>query len=123
MTTSKIKFILNDMETIISNNCIRGQLLNFLGRVNPIPRGLKYNLFHAGRGIYAPPMIYKKKKVFVQFLLHTPSTTKNRVTRQREGLYLKKQKNGGRFKIDECNMTGRISSIFCIFYLLALKWL
>ena len=22
---------------------------------NPIPRGLKYNLFHAGRGIYAPP--------------------------------------------------------------------
>ena len=23
--------------------------------LNPIPRGLKYNLFHAGRGIYAPP--------------------------------------------------------------------
>ena len=34
-----------------------------------------------------------------------------------------KTKNGGHFKIDECNMTGRISSIFCIFYLLALKWL
>ena len=23
--------------------------------INPISRGLKYNLFHAGRGIYAPP--------------------------------------------------------------------
>ena len=27
----------------------------FFGLFNPIPRGLKYNLFHAGRGIYAPP--------------------------------------------------------------------
>ena len=68
-------------------------------------------------------MISREKKVFVQFLLHTTSTTKNRLTRQKVGLYLKKQKNGGRFNIAECNMTGRISSIFCIFYLFALKWL
>ena len=90
-------------------------------------------LFHAGSdttystrgggGIYAPPMISRKKKVFAQFLLHTLRATKNRVTHQKAGLYLKKQKNGGRFKIAVCNMTGRISSIFCIFYLFALKWL
>ena len=100
--------------------------LRFWGNSLPI-----LTLFHAGSdttystrgGIYAPPMISRKKKVFVQFLLHTPSTTKNRLTRQKVGLYLKKQKNGGRFNIAECNMTGRISSIFCIFYLFALKWL
>ena len=74
------------------------------------------------RGAYMPPMISRKKKVFGQFLLHTLRATKNRVTHRKAGLYLKKQKNGGRFKIAECNMTGRISSIFCIFYLFALKW-
>ena len=33
----------------------------------------------------------------------------------REAIASKKQKNGGRFKIAECNMTGRISSIFAFF--------
>ena len=93
--------------------------------LNPIPRGLWYNLFHAGGGAYMPPLWFLgKKKVFAQFLLHTLRATKNRVTHQKAGLYLKKkQNNGGRFKIAVCNMTGRISSIFCIFYLFALKWL
>ena len=90
---------------------------------NPILRGIKSNLFYAGGGIYAPPMISRKKKFFAQFLLHTQTTIQNRVTHQKPGLYLEKQKNGGRFKIVRCNMTGRISSIFCIFYLFALKWL
>ena len=27
---------------------------------NLIPRGLKYNLFHAGRGIYAPPTTFRQ---------------------------------------------------------------
>merc|ERR1711873_103869 len=80
-------------------------------------------LFHAGSdttystrgggGIYAPSMISRKKKVFAQFLLHTLRATKNRVTHQKAGLYLKKQKIGGRFKIAVCNRSGRISSIFC----------
>ena len=69
--------------------------------------------FTRGGGIYAPPMISRKKKFFAQFLLHTQTTTQNRVTHQKPGLYLEKQKNGGRFKIAVCNMTGRISSIFC----------
>ena len=68
-------------------------------------------------------MISRKIKIFAQFLLHTQTTTQNRVTHEKLGLYLEKQKIGGRFKIAVCNMTGRISSIFCIFYLFALKWL
>ena len=98
-------------------------VINVPGSLNPILRGIKSNLFYAGGGIYAPPMISRKKKFFAQFLLHTQTTTQNRVTHQKPGLYLEKQKNGGRFKIAVCNMTGRISSIFCIFYLFALKWL
>ena len=51
-------------------------------------------LFHAGSDTtYSPPIISRKKKVFAQFLLHTPRAIKNRVTHQKAGLYLKKQKN------------------------------
>ena len=80
-------------------------------------------LFHAGSdttysmgGIYAPSMISRKKGFRPIPFAHPKSY-------QKAGLYLKIQKNGGRFKIAVCNMTGRISSIFCIFYLFALKWL
>ena len=76
-----------------------------------------------GGGHICPPYDFQEKKFFAQFLLHTQTTTQNRVTHQKPGLYLEKQKNGGRFKIAVCNMTRRISSIFCIFYLFALKWL
>ena len=61
----------------------------------------KSNIFYAGGGIYAPPMISRKKKFFAQFLLNTQTTTQNRVTHQKPGLYLEKQKNGSRFKITE----------------------
>ena len=81
------------------------QLTLFYAESNP-------TYFTRGGGIYAPPMISRKKKFFAQFLLHTQTTTQNRVTLQKPGPYLQKQKNGVRFKIAECNMTGRISSIF-----------
>ena len=91
--------------------------------INSTPCGLWYNLFHAGVGIYAHPMISREKKVFAEFILNTQSTTKI-------GLHTKKQvsisinkKNGGRFKIWWVRLGGVISSIFCIFYLLPLKWL
>ena len=55
-------------------------------------------LFHAGSDTtYSTG----KKKIFAQFLLHTLRAIKNRVTQQKAGLYLKKPKNGGRFKIGE----------------------
>ena len=84
--------------------------------VNPILRGIKSNLFYAGGGRHiCPPMISREKKFFAQFLLHTKTTTQNRVTHKKTDPYLKKQNNGGRFKIAQCNMTGRFSSIFAFF--------
>ena len=84
--------------------------------INPIPRGgLWYNLFHAGGGIYAPHRISMEKKVFTQFLLHTLRTTKNRVTNQKAGLYLKKQKMAAILKIAEWDMEERFRQYFAFF--------
>ena len=66
-----------------------------------------------------PPMISRGKKtffiIFAQFLLHTQTTTQNRVPHQNQ-LSTSKNKNGGRFKIAVGDMTGGVSSIFCIFF-------
>ena len=70
-----------------------------------------------------PPMISREKKtffiIFAQFLLHTQTTTQNRVPHQNQ-LSTSKNKNGGRFKIAVGDMTGGVSSIFCIFFFLLL---
>ena len=72
----------------------------------PLPTEVYLKLASKLGAYMPPPMISRKKKFFAQFLLHTQTTTQNRVTHQKPGLYLEQQKNGGRFKIAECNMTG-----------------
>ena len=96
-----------------------------INQFNPILRGIKSNLYKGGQGrvAYMPPLWFLGKKVFCPIPFAHSNNYQNRVTHQKPGLYLEKQKNGGRFKIAVCNMTGGISSIFCIFYLFALKWL
>ena len=62
-----------------------------------------------------PPMISREKKFLAQFLLQTQKTTQNRVTHRKPGLYLKKQKNGGRFKIAEWDMLDEFRQYFAFF--------
>ena len=62
-----------------------------------------------------PPLIS------AEFLLHTKTTTQNRLTHKKPDLYLKKKWRP--FQYHRVRYAGKILSIFCIFYLFALKWL
>ena len=93
--------------------------------INPILRGIKSNLFYAESNptYYAPLWFLKKKSFFAQFLLHTQTTTHNRVTHKKNRSLPQKTKKWVPFQNRQVKYAGRISSIFCIFYLCALKWL